>query len=44
MTKVADDSMSFGYQHLKSIYGDIDEKEIEEILHTEHDSNFKKNR
>jgi len=44
MTKVADDLISFGYQHLKSIYGDIDDKEIEEILRTEYNPNFKRNR
>lgn len=43
MTKVADDLISFGYQHLKSIYGDIDDEEIREILRTKHDPDFRKN-
>ncbi|MCU7919702.1 MAG: hypothetical protein KZQ95_15285 [Candidatus Thiodiazotropha sp. (ex Epidulcina cf. delphinae)] len=42
MTKVADDLISFGYQHLKSIYDNIDDGEIDEILRTEHDPNFRK--
>jgi hypothetical protein len=44
MTKVVDDLISFGYQHLKSIYGDIDDEAIEEILRTEDDHKFVKNR
>lgn len=41
MTKVADDLISFSYQHLKSIYRNMDEREIEEILRTEYDPNFR---
>lgn len=44
MTKVADDLISFGYQHLKSIYENIDDREIEKILRAEYDPNFKQNR
>jgi hypothetical protein len=44
MTKVADDLISFGYQHLKSIYSDINDEEIDEILRTEYDPNFRKNK
>ena len=44
MTKVADDLISFGYQHLKSIYDDIGDEDIREILRTEQDSEFGKNK
>jgi hypothetical protein len=44
MTKVVDDLISFGCQHLKSIYGDINDEAIEEILRTEDDHQFRKNR
>jgi hypothetical protein len=44
MTKVADDLISFGYKHLKSIYENIDDSEIEIILSVEHDPNFMRNR
>ena len=41
MTRVADDLISFGYLHLKSIYGDMDDEEICKILQTENDRKFK---
>ena len=43
MTKVADDLITFGYQHLKCIYENIDDREIEIILRIEHNSNFRRN-
>ena len=44
MAKVADDLISFGYQHLKSIYDDIGDEDIREILRTEQDGEFGKNK
>lgn len=37
-TKVAEDLITFGYQHFELIYNDMDEEEIFVILQTEHDS------
>jgi hypothetical protein len=44
MTKVADDLISFGYQHLKSIYENMDDAEIKKIMSIEYDPNFRGNR
>jgi hypothetical protein len=44
MTRVADDLISFGYQHLKSIYENIDDVEIEKIMSVEYDPNFRNNK
>jgi hypothetical protein len=41
MTKVADDLITFSYQHLKCIYENIDDVEIEKIMRVEYDPNFK---
>jgi hypothetical protein len=44
MTKVADDLISFGYQHLKCIYENVDDAEIKKIMCTEYDPNFRSDR
>ena len=44
MTRVADDLISFGYQHLKTIYGDIDEEQISEIFQAEYDVELRRNK
>ena len=44
MTRVADDLSSFGYQHLKTIYRDIEDEQISEILQVEYDAEFRRNK
>lgn len=44
MTRVADDLISFACQHLKSVYIDIDEEQIKEILRAEYDPDFGKDK